>query len=111
ALARLARVDEVRWEPARAGAVGAHAVLKGGAMELFLPLEGVIDLARERARLREEIERKEGQLAGGRGRLANEQFVSRARPDVVEKERERVAGLEEELVKLRDKLALLEGRG
>jgi valyl-tRNA synthetase len=111
ALARLARVDEVRWERARAGTVGAHAVLKGGGMELFLPLEGVIDVARERTRMQEEIGRKEGQLDAGQKRLANEQFVSRARPDVVAKERERAAQLTDELAKLREKLALLEGRG
>jgi len=111
ALARLAKVDEVRWERARAGTVGAHAILKGGALEVFLPLEGVIDVARERDRLKEEITRKEGQLDAGQKRLANEQFVSRARPDVVAKERERAAGLAEELGKLGEKLALLEGRG
>ena len=111
ALARLARVEEVRWERARAGTVGAHAVLKGGGMEVFLPLEWVIDVGRERARLQEEIARKEGHLGAGQKRLANEQFVTRARPDVVEKERERAAGLAEELAKLREKLALLEGRG
>jgi valyl-tRNA synthetase len=111
ALKRLARVGEVRWEPPPAGAVGAHVVLQGGSTELFLPLEGVIDVARERERLREEITRKEGQLDGAEKRLANEQFVARARPDVVEKERERAAALAVELGKLRAKQALLEGRG
>jgi valyl-tRNA synthetase len=111
ALARLAKVDQVRRERARAGSVGAHAVLKGGALEVFLPLEGVIDVARERDRLKEEIARKEGQLDAGQKRLGNEQFVSRARPDVVAKERERAAGLADELGKLGEKLALLEGRG
>src|SRR5690606_17205114 len=43
ALLRLARVEEVGDDPA-AGGAGAHAVLPNGA-ELFLPLEGVIDVA------------------------------------------------------------------
>ena len=109
ALSRLARVDEVRWERAGGGTVGAHAVLQGGSMELFLPLEGVIDLGRERERLRGEIARLGGQLAGARERLANEKFVARAPAEVVGKERARAAGLEEQLGKLSAKLMLLEG--
>ena len=110
ALARLAKVDDVRWERASAGTVGAHAVLQGGGTELFLPLAGVIDVAREQERLQAEIGRLDGQLAKARGRLANEQFVTRARTDVVAKERARALGMEEQLTKLREKLALLVGR-
>ena len=109
ALSRLARVDEVRWERAVGGTVGAHAVLQGGSMELFLPLEGVIDLGRERERLRGEIARLGGQLARASERLANEKFVARAPAEVVGKERARAAGLEEQLGKLSAKLMLLEG--
>ena len=110
ALARLAKVDRLRWGRAGPDTVGAHAVLQGGAMELFLPLEGVIDLDRERARMHEEISRKERRLDQTGKRLANEQFVSRARPDVVKRERERAASLAQELAKLREKLAMLESR-
>ena len=109
ALSRLARVDEVRWERAGGGTVGAHAVLQGGSMELFLPLEGVIDLGHERERLRGEIARLGGQLARAREHLANEKFVARAPAEVVGKERARAAGLEEQLGKLSAKLMLLEG--
>jgi valyl-tRNA synthetase len=109
ALVRLARVGELRFERAAPGTVGAHAVLQGGSMEVFLPLEGVIDVGRERERLREEITRLVGQLTGSSERLTNDQFMSRAPADVVAKERERAANLAERISKLRDKLALLEG--
>ena len=107
ALARLAKVDRLRWGRAGPDTVGAHAVLQGGELELFLPLEGVIDLDREHSRMHEEISRKERQLAQTDERLANEQFVSRAPPDVVNRERERAISLGEELAKLREKLTTL----
>ena len=83
-------------------------MLRSG-LELFIPLEGVIDLDRERARLREEVARADSILAGARGRLANEKFTSRAPADVVQKEREKVASLEEQRDKLTRTLRALEG--
>jgi valyl-tRNA synthetase len=113
-LERLARISALGVVPAsgrvaaHGGTVGAHAVLRAGA-ELFLPLEGVVDVERERQRLGGEIERLGAQLAGAEVRLANEQFVFRAPDDVVQRERERARGLEEQLAKLREKLALFQG--
>jgi valyl-tRNA synthetase len=107
-LDRLARVTELSFEAPAPGAIGAHAVLKAGA-ELFLPLEGVVDLDHERRRLRGELERIEGQLEGAAKKLANEQFVSRAPAEVVERERDKATSLEEQREKLGEKLARFEG--
>jgi valyl-tRNA synthetase len=107
-LERLARIETVAYGPAEAGAVGAHAALRAGG-ELFLPLEGVVDAARERERLSTEIDRLEQQLAGTERKLANEQFVNRAPPEVVEKEREKGRSQRERLETLRGKLDLFEG--
>jgi valyl-tRNA synthetase len=106
-LADLARVEEVAFGRAK-GDVGASVVLRSGA-ELFVPLEGVIDLDRERERLRAELERVEGVLDGTRKRLANEGFVSRAPADVVQKERDKVQSLEEQREKLARTLGSLQG--
>ena len=105
ALERLARIGRIDGSPGEG--VGAHAVLESGA-ELFVPLEGVIDVARETERLRDEIDRVEGQLTGTRGRLANEKFTSNAPADIVQKERDKAAQLDEQVGKLREKLAGLE---
>jgi valyl-tRNA synthetase len=110
ALSRLARVRAVHHGRAVDGAIGAHAVLTNGA-ELFLPLEGVIDLDRERERLSQEIGRLEAQVRASEGKLSNEQFVERAPADVVEREREKVRAQQEQLDKLREKLALFQGSG
>ena len=49
----------------------------------------MIDLDVERERLRKDIEQKTRFLAGVRGKLGNEQFVSKAPADVVERERQK----------------------
>jgi valyl-tRNA synthetase len=86
--------------------VGATAVLQNGT-ELFLPLEGLIDLDRERERLAREIERLGGQLRGAMAKLANENFTGRAPADVVEKEREKAETFRQQRDTLQEKLESL----
>jgi valyl-tRNA synthetase len=107
ALERLARVGSVSSDGAHSG-VGAHAVMKNGA-ELFVPLEGVIDVARESGRLRGEIDRLRGQLRATERKLDNEAFVAKAPSEVVERERAKAGTLAEQAAKLEDKLRALEG--
>jgi valyl-tRNA synthetase len=106
ALERLARIGGIH--EGEGSGIGAHAVLSGGT-ELFVPLEGVIDLDRERSRLRGEIERLQGLSAGASKKLDNENFVSRAPDEVVQKERDKLAQYDEQASKLQEKLAELEG--
>ena len=108
ALERLARVNEVIMGGDAPQGIGAHAVLSTGA-ELFLPLEGVIDVDRERTRLRTEIQRLDGVVVSTEKKLANDAFVSKAPAEVVEKEREKVHSAREQAAKLKEKLHALEG--
>ncbi len=110
ALDRMARVTELAWGAAPEGMIGAHAVLRSGA-DLFLPLEGVVDLDRERERLRAEIGRVSGQLEGTERKLTNASFVEKAPAEVVEREREKARSQAARLESLREKLALFEGQG
>jgi valyl-tRNA synthetase len=95
----LARSD-VRVAPANPGAAAAQVVIAGGA-EVVVPLAGVIDVDKECGRLRAELQQLEKQLGGLRQRLANENFLSRAKPEVVEAERQK----EREWSARRDQLA------
>jgi valyl-tRNA synthetase len=107
ALRPLAGVETVTEGGAGAnGEAGAHAVLRSGA-ELFLPLAGVIDLERERGRLRKELDRIEGQLRGVAGKLSSEQFLSRAPAEVVAREREKEETFRDQRDRLNKKLAAL----
>ena len=105
ALERLARVDRVVTDPGTG--VGANAVFDGGG-ELFIPLEGIIDLDQERARLKEEIEKLRIQRDRTSKKLANQNFVSKAPKEVVSKERDKLSNFEERAVKLKEKLEVLE---
>jgi valyl-tRNA synthetase len=94
--------------PAGNGAgAGAHAVI-GSGTELFIPLAGVIDLDRERERLRKELERLEQFLRATESKLSNEKFVGRAPADVVAREREKADGLKDQRERLSAKLESLE---
>ncbi len=107
ALERLARVDSLALESRGDDDVrGAHAVLDDGT-ELVVPLEGVIDLGRERERLAAERERLDGQLRSTEGRLANENFTSKAPADVVQREREKADALRDQRDRVARKLAAL----
>ena len=112
-LQRLAKVEACEFHEDGDGgkadgsdAVGAHAVLKNG-VEVFIPLEGVIDIARERERLQEEVARLDAQVGGTRGKLSNDGFLKGAPPDIVDREREKLSSFEEQLNKLRGRLSSL----
>ena len=110
ALRRLARVGRVETGKPSPGTAGASAVLQDGT-EVFVPLEGVIDVAKERNRLAAEIDRLAAGLKGAEARLANRNFTSKAPPHVVEREREKAASWTERIAKLREKRAALGGDG
>jgi valyl-tRNA synthetase len=67
---------------------------------VLLPLSEVIDLDQERARLIREMDKAAGEIAKIDKKLANQQFLAKAPPDVIETQHERRA----ETTQLRDKL-------
>ncbi len=109
ALRRLARVGSAESGSAPGHGVGAHAVL-GNGTEVFLPLEGVIDVEREVDRLRQEVDRLEKHVADLDRRLGNQAFVERAPAEVVERERDKARAAREQIAKLGEKLQHLAGR-
>jgi len=59
--------------------------------ECYLPLEGLVDVAAERARLEKEIAKIRGEVARCEAKLGNPGFVDRAPADVVDQEKARLA--------------------
>ncbi len=76
----------------------ASAVVKG--CDIFIPLEGLIDINVERARIEKELSRLLNSFNGVRKKLENENFVSKAPADVIEKEKNKLADWEKALEKL-----------
>jgi valyl-tRNA synthetase len=106
-LRQLARVSS--FEATQNGSRPRHAasaVVEGE--EIFVPLEGIIDLEVERARLGKEITRVSGLLEGSAKKLASEGFVQRAPEEVVRKEQDKVDRLTKDLEKLRRNLEALQ---
>ncbi len=81
-LARMARVTHAEGEAT--GGSGAAQVVVDEAT-FVLPLDGVIDLDAERARLTKAIAAVEKERDALGGRLSNASFVERAKPEAVEK--------------------------
>ena len=84
AIERLARLNGIRFEAAPAGAamqVGA------GDANIIVPLEGVIDIAAEKARLEKALAAAQKEAKSLEGRLSNPSFVEKAKPEAVEKAR------------------------
>ncbi len=77
-----------------------------GTLEIFVA--GVIDIEEEKARLTKRQKKASGHLAASRRKLENENFLKRAKPEVVEKERARCRQLETEVTTLEASLQALE---
>ena len=75
--------------------------------ELFLPLEGLVDVEAERARLGKEIEKITKEIQKSNAKLGNASFVDRAPAAVVEQERARLADWEAKKSQLEAMLSTL----
>ncbi len=75
-------------------------VAGGGSVEIYLPLAGMLDVAKELARLDAELAQAQAAAEKARKMLANPSFVERARPDVVQRERDNLAAAEDTMAKL-----------
>ncbi|KPF53222.1 valine--tRNA ligase [Novosphingobium sp. AAP1] len=84
AIERLARLSAIHFAPAPAGA--AMQIVAGDAT-LVVPLDGIIDIAAEKARLEKALAAAQKEAKALEGRLGNPSFVERAKPEAVEKAR------------------------
>ncbi|HET8912010.1 MAG TPA: valine--tRNA ligase [Ktedonobacteraceae bacterium] len=74
--------------------------LLAGSVEIYLPLAGLLDLGKELERLDKELAQAQQEIGRLQGKLSNQNFVAKAKPEVVEKEREKLAAQQERLSKL-----------
>jgi valyl-tRNA synthetase len=73
-------------------------------IEIYLPLEGLVDTEAERVRLQKELEEIDSQTTRLEA-LLNSPFAERAPAQVVERERLKLATFKETAARLRDQLA------
>jgi len=77
-------------------------------VEIFLPLEGLIDTEKEIARLTKELEKVRKGAASTEGKLNNERFLSKAPAEVVQSERDKLAAAKEKISSLEQRIKQLE---
>ncbi len=104
-LRALARIDDEKMsivESISDKPEGAVALVVG-PIEIFIPLEGMVDLEQERERLEAELKEAESHIARLE-KMLNSPFAQKAPPAVVEKEREKLAGYKETVKKIKAQL-------
>ncbi|MCB5409249.1 valine--tRNA ligase [Pseudogemmobacter faecipullorum] len=85
---------------------GSMAIAVGGA-GFAIPLEGLIDVAEEKARLKKTAEKLAKEIGGLKGRLDNPKFIASAPEDVVDEARGNLEAREDEKAKVEAALARL----
>jgi valyl-tRNA synthetase len=105
-MSALARLSEVK-KAAELPQVDAPVAVLGG-LRMMLHVE--VDPEAERTRLKKEIEKLEAEVVKANAKLANPQFVERAPAKVVAQEKDRVAGFDATLERLRAQFDKLQSR-
>ena len=103
-LRQLANLESVTFGGERASNATSQLA---GEVEVVLPLEGLIDVAKERAKLERQLEGAQKDLAKVAGKLANPNFAANAPPEVVAKDTARVAELRGQIEVLTARLEAL----
>ncbi|WP_454257051.1 valine--tRNA ligase [Pseudoxanthomonas mexicana] len=103
-LSFLLKLDDIAWMEAGADAPASAAAVVG-ELKLLVPLEGLVDLDAERARLDKEIARVSGEKDKSEAKLAK--FTDKVPPAVVDQERQRLADWSSQLAALHAQRAKL----
>ncbi|MGA1859574.1 valine--tRNA ligase [Azospirillum sp. 11R-A] len=103
-MARLSSVEPLQGDVPKSS---VQAVLD--ETTLVLPLEGIVDLDKEKARLSKEIDKLAGEIKKIDAKLSNEQFVAKAPGEVIEEQRDRREAADQARDKLQKALEMLAG--
>jgi valyl-tRNA synthetase len=102
-LRALARVGAAEYRAAGEAPKGAATAVVG-AVEVYLPLDDLVNLDEEHARLAKEVGKVESELERVQKKLANGDFVAKAKAEVIQKEREKAVQFEEKIRTLKSSL-------
>jgi valyl-tRNA synthetase len=104
----MANATGLAWGPS-VTPPATHAAVSGDGVEVYVDLAGFIDVGAEITR-NEKLEQKlSGQIQGKEKKLANASFVDKAPADVVQRERDSLVQLQEQLATVRSALEKLRG--
>ncbi len=100
-LNKLAKVTGIEFTSEKPkGAIAAVV----GSTTLYLALEGLIDMDAEKAKIQKQLDKLEKEFNGISRKLSNEKFLSKAKPEIVEKEKAKYEEVKEKLDKTKELL-------
>jgi valyl-tRNA synthetase len=103
----LARVEHITIDnSAEKPKVAASSVFEG--IDIIVPLEGMMDFEEEKNRIEKELKKIEKDIIVLDKKLSNKNFVQKAPPEVIEKDRQRLSALTEKKSKLQVHLKTIE---
>lgn len=85
---------------------GAAAAILGD-VRIYMPLAGLIDMEKEKARLNKEMDNIEKEIKRLNGKLNNEGFLAKAPADVVEKEKAKLEDYNKKMAGFKETLSML----
>ncbi len=88
---------------------GAYVSATAAKIDIHLPVEGLVDTEKELARIAKEETKLADEKTKLAARLSDPVFAERAKPEVVERERNRLLEIDSQLAKLADRKALFGG--
>lgn len=106
-LRRLCNVEEITLASDAGNQPENSASVVVSDVTLYLPLEGMLDIEVECQRLSGEKEKLTQSITKTEKMLGNENFVNKARPDVVQRERDRLSELQASVAQIDERLASL----
>src|SRR5581483_7549173 len=104
---RLARAEQLDLIAADGPKGAAQIVLDEATV--FLPLAGIIDIAKERTRLTKDLDKSKSEAEKIEKKLGNPQFIAKADPEVIEEQRAKLAEVGQTRAKLTQALERLAG--
>jgi len=100
---RLARVSELTLTESGDKLGGAATDVVGG-IEIFVPLEGLVDTEKEKERLAKEIDNLESYIKGLDAKLSNNKFAANAPKEIVDGEKAKLEEAKSKMDKMKEQL-------
>jgi valyl-tRNA synthetase len=103
----MARVGDITVDDKPTKHAHAASAFLTGGIEVHIPMEGLIDLEKERTKLTKELKDVEHFLASIEAKLTNKQFLANAPEEVIALEKEKLTNAQEKAAKIQERLKAL----
>jgi valyl-tRNA synthetase len=103
----LTKAEKISYLSERKKPAGSFSIVTG-QVEMFIPLEGLVDIDKEKERLQKEKEKIMNLIKGAEKKLSNENFLNKAPEHIVQNEKDKLQSLKQKLNKIEANIKSLE---